>query len=89
MHPDSYGHTFVSLLLKSSDPRLIFITSGMSTLAESENASIKLNQSPAKGWPIKTCRSSIPIQQDWHEHDDARVDPDSTVPKFGGFLRDS
>ncbi|KAK9243113.1 hypothetical protein V1506DRAFT_545386 [Lipomyces tetrasporus] len=46
-------HTFVSLLLKSSDPRLIFITSGMSTLAESDNASIKLNQSPAKGWPKK------------------------------------
>jgi NAD(P)-dependent dehydrogenase (short-subunit alcohol dehydrogenase family) len=46
-------HTFVPLLLKSSDLRLIFITSGMSTLAESENASIKLNQSPAKGWPKK------------------------------------
>ena len=44
-------HTFVPLLLKSLDPRLIFITSGTSTLAESENASIKLNQSPTKGWP--------------------------------------
>ena len=44
-------HTFVPLLLKSSDPRLIFITSGTSTLAETEDTSIKLNQSPTKGWP--------------------------------------
>ena len=44
-------HTFVPLLLKSSDPRLIFITSGTATLGESENTVIKLNQSPIKGWP--------------------------------------
>lgn len=44
-------HTFVPLLLKSSDPRLIFITSGTSTLAESEDMSSKLNMSPKKGWP--------------------------------------
>lgn len=44
-------HTFVPLLLKSSDPRLIFITSGTSTLAESETSTIPVNQSPAKGWP--------------------------------------
>ena len=44
-------HTFVPLLLKSSDPRLIFITSGTSTLAECEDTSLKVNQSPKKGWP--------------------------------------
>ena len=44
-------HIFVPLLLKSSDPRLIFITSGMSTLAEHNNTAIPLNKSPGKGWP--------------------------------------
>lgn len=44
-------HTFVPLLLKSTDPRLIFITSGTSTLAESENTTIPMNKPPTKGWP--------------------------------------
>ena len=44
-------HTFVPLLLKSSDPRLLFITSGTSTLAEIENTTLSLNKSPVKGWP--------------------------------------
>jgi NAD(P)-dependent dehydrogenase (short-subunit alcohol dehydrogenase family) len=44
-------HTLMPLLLKSSDPRLIFITSGTSTLAEVGNAALKMNQSPPKGWP--------------------------------------
>jgi len=44
-------NTFAPLLLKSSDPRLIFITSGTSPLAETENTAIPLNKSPAKGWP--------------------------------------
>lgn len=44
-------HTFVPLLLKSSDPRLIFITSGVSTLAGSADGSIKVNYSAGKGWP--------------------------------------
>ena len=44
-------HTFVPLLLKSSHPRLIFVTSGTSTLAESENTMIPMNKSPTKGWP--------------------------------------
>lgn len=46
-----FTHTFVPLLLKSADPRLIFITSGTSTLAESGNTALKVNQSPSKGWP--------------------------------------
>ncbi|RFU26586.1 hypothetical protein B7463_g9754, partial [Scytalidium lignicola] len=44
-------HTFVPLLLKSLDPRLIFIASGTSTLAGSEDLSLRFNQSPGKGWP--------------------------------------
>ncbi|KAJ5178935.1 hypothetical protein N7492_002145 [Penicillium capsulatum] len=44
-------HTFVPLLLQSSDPRLLFITSGTSTLTETDNLALPLNQSPTKGWP--------------------------------------
>lgn len=44
-------HAFVPLLLKSSDPRLIFIASGTSTLGESENTAVYMNKSPPKGWP--------------------------------------
>ena len=44
-------HTLMSLLLKSADPRLIFITSGTSTLGEHDNLAIAVNKSPAKGWP--------------------------------------
>jgi len=43
--------SFAPLLLKSSDPRLIFIASGTSTLAEHENTTLAVNKSPAKGWP--------------------------------------
>lgn len=44
-------HTLVSLLLKSSDPKLLFITSGTSTLPEMANTALPVNQSPGKGWP--------------------------------------
>lgn len=44
-------HALMPLILKSSDPRLIFITSGTSTLADSGNQALKVNQAPAKGWP--------------------------------------
>jgi len=44
-------HTFVPLLLKSSEPRLLFVTSGTSTLAETEDPTYRLNVAPAKGWP--------------------------------------
>jgi len=47
--------TFVPLLLKSSDPRLMFLTSGTSTLAGTEDMSTptlqRINQSPPAGWP--------------------------------------
>lgn len=43
--------TFAPLLLQSSDPRLLFITSGTSTLAGTENLAIPVNRVPPKGWP--------------------------------------
>ncbi|KAK3714931.1 hypothetical protein LTR37_007421 [Vermiconidia calcicola] len=47
--------TFVPLLLKSSDPRLMFITSGTSALSETEKfdhpALARINASPDAGWP--------------------------------------
>lgn len=47
-------HTFVPLLLKSSDPRLMFVTSGTAALAETEGThpvNPALNEGPPKGWP--------------------------------------
>jgi NAD(P)-dependent dehydrogenase (short-subunit alcohol dehydrogenase family) len=44
----------VPLLLESSDPRLLFITSGTATLAETDltvGPSARLNAKPPKGWP--------------------------------------
>ena len=43
--------TFIPMLLQSSNPRLLFITSGTSTLAETENMAIAVNKYPPKGWP--------------------------------------
>ncbi|KAI1493639.1 hypothetical protein F5X96DRAFT_151922 [Biscogniauxia mediterranea] len=45
----------VPLLLKSADPRLMFVTSGTSTLAETERLDspnlARINASPPAGWP--------------------------------------
>lgn len=46
-----FTHVFAPLLLQSSSPRLIFIASGTSTLAEHSNQKLPVNQPPAKGWP--------------------------------------
>lgn len=43
--------TFTPLLLRSADPRLLFITSGTSTLTESDNQALAVNQHPPAGWP--------------------------------------
>lgn len=56
--------TFVPLLLKSSDPRLLFVTSGTSTITETEGPFAhpnlaKANSSPPAGWPKE--ESSLPI----------------------------
>jgi NAD(P)-dependent dehydrogenase (short-subunit alcohol dehydrogenase family) len=43
--------TFIPLLLRSDHPRLLFVTSGLSALTNSDNLSIMVNKSPPKGWP--------------------------------------
>lgn len=44
-------HTFVPLLLASSDPRLIFLASGTACLTTTDNQAIPLNKVPEAGWP--------------------------------------
>ncbi|EAW14960.1 putative short chain dehydrogenase [Aspergillus clavatus NRRL 1] len=43
--------TFVPLLLQSTDPRVLFISSGTSSLTGTDNRALAINQFPAKGWP--------------------------------------
>ncbi|KAF2815602.1 NAD(P)-binding protein [Mytilinidion resinicola] len=43
--------TLMPLLIQSSNSRLLFITSGTSTLAGTEDLAVFVNKSPAKGWP--------------------------------------
>ena len=42
---------FMPLLLRTSNPRLLFITSGTSALATTENMALPVNKIPSKGWP--------------------------------------
>jgi NAD(P)-dependent dehydrogenase (short-subunit alcohol dehydrogenase family) len=55
--------TFVPLLLKSSDPRLMFLASGTSTLTATENTTmqpvLRINSSPPAGWPKHASASPI------------------------------
>lgn len=47
-------HTFVPLLVKSTSPRLLFLTSGTASLAETEDLEggfKHLTAAPPKGWP--------------------------------------
>lgn len=49
-------HVFAPLLIKSSNPRLLFITSGLSSLEQTlhtEGMSARINLSPEAGWPKK------------------------------------
>ena len=43
--------TFVPLLLKSSSPRLLFLTSGTASLELTHNPDFILNKAPPAGWP--------------------------------------
>ena len=53
----------IPLLLKSADPRLIFMTSGTSTLTETESSANemlkRINASPPKGWPKETVMNPV------------------------------
>ncbi|KAL4958033.1 hypothetical protein BDW69DRAFT_126330 [Aspergillus filifer] len=87
--------TFVPLLLKSTDPRILFITSGTSTLAGSENQAIPINHIPSAGWPkatesirVRAYRSSKAglnmLMREWH-----RILKEDGVKVFGispGYL---
>lgn len=44
-------HVFMPLLLKSSDPRLLFITSGLSSLQNTSNKFYPDPSPPPAGWP--------------------------------------
>lgn len=44
-------YTFMPLLLKSEEPRLIFLASGTSVLATAGEGNTMVDKSPAKGWP--------------------------------------
>ncbi|KAJ0414146.1 hypothetical protein BJY00DRAFT_295629 [Aspergillus carlsbadensis] len=51
--------TLVPLLLKSSDPRLLFVTSGTSSLSNSAARTIPIDTPPAAGWPKDTRAPSV------------------------------
>ena len=51
---------FMPILLRSSNPRLLFITSGTSTLAGADNLALAVNKHPPKGWP-KTDRMTLGV----------------------------
>ena len=46
-----FTHTFMPLLLASSDPRLMFIASGTASLADAAIGLPATSKPPAKGWP--------------------------------------
>lgn len=47
-------HTFAPLLIKSSNPKLLFITSGTANLTDHGDQALVINRSPEKGWPKPT-----------------------------------
>ncbi|OAA45367.1 NAD(P)-binding domain protein [Cordyceps fumosorosea ARSEF 2679] len=70
-------HTFAPLLLRSSDPRLLFVTSSTSTLAGTENGDLPTNKPSNKGWPKTQMRTMVPsyrcskaglnmMMREWH-----------------------
>ena len=50
---------FMPLLLQSADPRLLFLTSGLSSLSRTSEKFYPLSEPPPAGWPKKVPRSSI------------------------------
>ncbi|KAM5523899.1 short chain dehydrogenase [Fusarium oxysporum f. sp. phaseoli] len=52
--------TFAPLLLESSDPRLMFIASGTSSLTTSEHPDFPVNRQPSKGWPKTLTNLDLP-----------------------------
>ncbi|KAI1016042.1 hypothetical protein LB504_009288 [Fusarium proliferatum] len=52
--------TLAPLLLESSDPRLMFIASGTSSLTGSETSDLPFNKQPSKGWPKALNNLNLP-----------------------------
>ncbi|PVH95097.1 NAD(P)-binding protein [Periconia macrospinosa] len=80
--------TFIPLLLQASDPRLLFITSGTSTLAGSEN------QALAPGFGVPAYRSAKTdmnmLMREWHKnlHEDGVKKMGAGNPEIAGsFFR--
>ena len=67
-------HTFMPLLLKSDEPRLLFIASGTSSLTETASDQMAFNKSPGKRMAKGVSTGDeLSEFQDGHEHDGARV----------------
>ncbi|KAL4783717.1 putative short chain dehydrogenase [Aspergillus varians] len=60
--------TFVPLLTKSANPRLLFITSGTSTLAGSENQALFINKPGVMGVPAyRSSKTGLNmLMREWH-----------------------
>lgn len=52
--------TFAPLLLKSKDPRVLFLTSSTSSLIGTENPNLPTNKAPETGWPKTPLRTMVP-----------------------------
>ncbi|WRT66642.1 uncharacterized protein IL334_003601 [Kwoniella shivajii] len=91
---------FIPSLIKSSNPRLLFITSGTASFALSQNPEFILNKYPVAGWP-KPHQRELPaykaskvglnmIMRDWHrilKNDGVKVwtvNPGLVVTGLGG-----
>lgn len=48
---NSFTETFIDLLLASSSPCILFISSGIASLGDHFNTNIPVNKSPPSGWP--------------------------------------
>ncbi|ATY62156.1 short chain [Cordyceps militaris] len=70
-------HTFAPLLLRSADPRLLFLTSSTSTLLGTENGDLPTNKPSNAGWPKTPMRTMVPsyraakaglnmVMREWH-----------------------
>lgn len=73
--------TFAPLLLQSTHPRLLFVTSGTATLTGAEQQTLPLDKFAAPGWPKQGLRLSAyrsvktglnMVMREWHRllHDD-------------------
>ncbi|WWC61900.1 uncharacterized protein I303_104486 [Kwoniella dejecticola CBS 10117] len=93
---------FAPLLVKSDNARLIFLTSGLSSIAQSENDKVPFNAVPPAGWPKDFSREypaykSVKVglnmlMRDWYrwlKNDNVKVwtvNPGLTATNLGGNI---